>query len=85
MAWLSFVDIYSNYSLGHKKLKITEWTDPIGVVRVVVVDIPGAIDIEHIVSITGIRGFYFRNLTNSTDNLNNSLFILFINSNAEPC
>lgn len=62
MAWLSFVNIYSNYSLGHKKLKITEWPDPIGVERVVVVDIPGTVDTIHIVSITGIRGFYFQKL-----------------------
>jgi len=57
MAWLSFVDIYSNYSLGHKNQKIIEWTNPKSIVRIVVVDIPCAVHIEHIVGVTVINGF----------------------------
>lgn len=59
MAWLNFVNIYSNYSLSHKNQKIIEWTRLlIAIVRAVVVDIAIAIHIEHIVRIVGIRGFF---------------------------
>ena len=65
MAWLSFVNIYSNYSLSHKNQKIIEWTRLIiVVVRIVVVDIAIIIDIEHIVRVIRDRSFYLINLTN---------------------